>query len=568
MLQVTRPVTEPRTAPTGAELLEDPLLNKDTAFTEEERERFGLRGLLPVRVTTIEEQAALEMEHLRRKSDDLERFIGLASLQDRNETLYYRVLLDNLDELMPIVYTPVVGRACQEYSHILRRPRGLWITPDDEYRIPELLRNAGNGDVRLIVATDNERILGLGDLGAGGMGIPVGKLALYTAGAGIHPSLTLPISLDVGTDNERLLSDPLYLGWRHPRLRGEPYERFIEAFVEGVLGVYPRAVLQWEDFKQHNAIRLLDRYRHRVTSFNDDIQGTSGVVMAGIYAALRRMDEPIGEQRFAFLGAGAAGLGIARLVRTAMRRAGVTEDVIRHAIVMLDSHGLTFDGRDPLDDDKREFALDAGQLHAHGFVDVTPAARFTLEEVVRHVRPTVLIGTSGTPDTFSEETIRTMAASARMPVILPLSNPTSKTEVQPADAIAWSDGRAVVGTGSPFEPVAFGGRTHLIGQANNAFIFPGVGLGAIVAETREVTDEMFLAAAEELATCVEPERLAAGALYPPSSALRAASRQIAVRVVREARDLGLGRNWSDDEIEAAVDLAIWEPVYPEPGQLG
>jgi malic enzyme len=549
--------------PTGIDLLEHPLLNKDTAFSEAERERHGLRGLLPVGITTIEEQAQLELEHLRRKSDDLERFIGLAALQDRNETLFYRVLVDNLEELMPIVYTPVVGRACQEYSHIMRRPRGLWITPDDIDRIPELLRNARRPEVRLIVVTDNERILGLGDLGAGGMGIPVGKLALYTAGAGIHPLLTLPISLDVGTDNRALLDDPLYLGWRQPRLRGEPYDRFVEAFVEAVLEVFPRAVVQWEDFKQHNALRILDRYRLRITCFNDDIQGTAGCVTAGIFSAIRILDEPINAQRIVFLGAGAAGIGIARLVRAAIRRAGAGDEEVRRAIVMLDSRGLVFEGRIPLDEDKREFALGRDELAFHGLEACDPEARYDLETVIAHVRPTILIGTSGTPGAFTGPAIREMASHVQIPVILPLSNPTSKTEAHPADILAWTDGRALIATGSPFEPVEHDGRVHIIGQANNAFVFPGLGLGVIVSEAHEIPDPLFLAAAETLAQAVSEERLREGALYPSQSSLREVSRAIAIRVVREARDLGVGRHFDDHEIEPAVDAAMWEPRYPD-----
>ena len=543
--------------PAGADLLTQPHLNKDAAFTDEERHSFDLRGLLPYRVATLDQQVALELEHLRRKTDNLERYIGLAALQDRNETLFYRLLVDHLEELAPIVYTPTVGEACRQFSHIVRRPRGLWVTPDDIGRIPDLLHNVGRDDIRLIVVTDNERILGLGDLGAGGMGIPVGKLALYTAGAGVPPSHTLAVSLDCGTDNADLLGDPLYLGYPKPRLRGPAYDALVEAFVDAVATRYPDVVVQWEDFKQHNAIRLLDRYRHRIASFNDDIQGTAAVVVAGILAALRPRGEPMLAQRLVLVGAGAAGIGIARLVEAVMRAERVTADP-RPAVLMLDSRGLVFDGRDHIDDDKRPFALPQEALSRYGFA---PARRYDLETVVRHVAPTILIGTTGTAGTFSETAIREMAARVPAPVVMPLSNPTTNAEATPADVLAWSGGRALVATGSPFDPVPVDGRPRLVGQANNVFVFPGLGLGAIVARTREITDEMFLAAAGTLARMTAEHRIRDGALYPPLAQLRTISRAIAVAVVREALTSGLARMVGDRDAGSAVDGAMWSPQY-------
>ena len=542
----------------GHALLAEPLLNKDGAFTDEEREAFGLRGLLPATVTTIDEQVGLEVEHLNRKRDDLEKYIGLVALQDRNETLFYRLLVDHLEELAPIVYTPTVGRACSEYSHVLRRPRGVWITPDDIDRIPELLRNAGRRDVRLIVVTDNERILGLGDQGAGGMGIPVGKLSLYVAGAGIHPGLTLPVSLDVGTDNEGLLEDESYQGFRHPRLRGVAYDEFVEAFVEGVVEVFPNALLQWEDFKQHNAIALLDRYRTRVPCFNDDIQGTSAVALAGLKAAMRATAGRLVDQRLVFLGAGAAGIGIARLIASAMVDEGATPQAARSAILMLDSRGLVYVGRDHCDSDKVVFAADAVSMSR---LALPVGPHHDLETVVARFAPTVLIGTSGTPGTFSERAIRTMAAGSERPVIFPMSNPTDNSEATPKDLLRWTGGRALVATGSPFAPVHVSGRRVVVGQANNMYVFPGIGLGAIVAHAREITDRMLLVAADVLADWVDPGRLDEGALYPPLSNLRDISRSIAVAVGREARDAGLGRRLSDSEIEEMVQRQMWWPDY-------
>lgn len=544
---------------TGAAILSQPLVNKDGAFTDHERAAFGLRGLLPWRCSTIGQQVALELEHLRAKPTDLEKYVGLGALQDRNETLFYRLLVDHLEELAPIVYTPTVGEACRRFSHILRRPRGLWITPDDIDRIPQLLHNAGKEGVRLIVVTDNERILGLGDQGVGGMGIPVGKLALYCAGAGVHPALTLPVSLDCGTDNRALLDDPLYLGYPRPRLRGRGYDAFIEAFVDAVSQVYPGVIVQWEDFKQHNAIRLLDRYRHRIACFNDDIQGTAAVVVGGILAALQHRGELLSSQRLALLGAGAAGIGIARLAGLIMRSEGATDTEIRRAIVMLDSRGLIYQGRDHLDEDKRPFALPASEAARLG-LGPTQAG---LETVVRQFAPTVLIGTTGKPGQFTQTAIREMAARTPTPIVMPLSNPTANAEATPADVLRWTEGRALVATGSPFEPVRTGGVTRQVGQANNMLIFPGVGLAAIVSWATQITDGMFGVAATTLASLVPADRVAQGALYPPVADLRRVSRAIATAVAAQARQDGVARLAPGDDLDKAVAAAMWDPSYPD-----
>ena len=540
----------------GTTLLSNRLFTKDFAFPEAERDAFGLRGLLPDRVMSIEEQVALEMERLHRKSDPLERYIGLAALQDRNATLFYRVLAENLEELLPIVYTPTVGRACQEFSHILRRTRGTWITPHDRDRIPEMLRGGPFDDVRLIVVTDNERILGLGDLGAGGMAIPIGKLALYTGACGIYPGMTLPVSLDVGTDNPDLLADPLYLGHRAPRLRGAEYEALVDAFVDGVQEVWPGCVIQWEDFKHYNALRILDRYREEMPSFNDDVQGTAAVVVAGVLAALRHRGDPIGAQRILLVGAGAAGIGIGRLLRAAMRDAGLADRDVERALVLVDSTGLVHDGRLDLDDTKRSLAMGRDAAIAAGF-DLS--SQPPLQGTIDTLRPTVLVGTTGVAGTFTEPMIRSMAAGCERPIILPLSNPTANTEARPADILRWTDGRAVIATGSPFAPVDVGGVRTEIAQANNVFVFPGIGLGTIVSEASRITDRMILAAAQALAAEVGADRLAAGALYPSIADLRTVSRSVALAVAREA--IRSGDAPPNDDLETDIDAAMWWPAY-------
>jgi malic enzyme len=436
--------------------------------------------------------------------------------------------------------------------------RGIWLTPEDVDRVPERLREYPFQDIRLIVVTDNERILGLGDQGAGGMGIPIGKLALYVAGAGIHPSKCLPVSLDVGTNNQALLDDPLYHGYRERRLSGQVYLDFVERFVQGVHDVFPRAVIQWEDFANKHSFDLLERYRKRIPSFNDDIQGTAAVTLGGIFAALRITGQTIGEQRVLFLGAGSACTGIARLTRAAMRQAGEAEETIRRAIAAFDSRGLLREGREIREPFKREFALDKSSLEFHGLdasADPSPL------EMIRAFKPTILVGATGQPGAFTQEMLEELAKHVERPLVLPLSNPTSKSECTPKDVLAWTGGRALVATGSPYDDVTYEGRRHVIGQGNNVYIFPGVGLGVLVSEAREIDDEMFSVAARTLSSCVSEERLALGALFPSQDALREVSFQIACAVVRHARDAQLGRLIPDDEIEETVRGAIWYPSY-------
>jgi malate dehydrogenase (oxaloacetate-decarboxylating) len=469
----------------------NPFTNKSTAFTAFERAELGLDGLVPPAVSTMDQQLARAYENYRVKQTSLERYIYLASLQDRNETLFFRLLHEHIDEMMPVVYTPAVGEACQQYSHIYRHPRGLYVSYDERDRIDTILENHAPPPA-VIVVTDGERILGLGDQGVGGMGIPIGKLALYTACAGIPPYLTLPIMLDVGTDNHERLNDPLYLGLRHRRIRGREYQDFVDRFVDGVMRVFPDTVLQWEDFLKGNALTQLARFRDRLCTFNDDIQGTAAVVVAGVYAALKIPGRPIRDQRIVFGGAGASAQGIANLFVAALRGAGLSDREAGRRICTVDSQGLVTEARAEMEDFKAAYARPVEEVAAYTCRD---PAHITLEETIRNFEPTILIGTSGTAGLFTEAVVRAMASVNDRPLVFPLSNPTSKSECTAEEAIRWSDGRAIVATGSPFAPVVHRGETYRIGQGNNAFVFPGVGLGLWVGGVRRVTDAMFLDAA-------------------------------------------------------------------------
>ncbi len=537
-----------RPFPTGVDLIHDPTLNKGTAFTKEEQRALKLRGLVPPRVCSQDEQVLRVMENYRRKPNDLEKYIYMISLQDRNETLFYRVVVDHIKEMMPIIYTPVVGQACQHYGHIFRRPHGMFITLDHKGEIADVLRDWPQPDVRVIVVTDGERILGLGDLGANGMGIPIGKLSLYTACAGVHPRHTLPITLDVGTDNEELLQDPLYLGTPRPRLRGEAYDAFIDEFVDAVGMVFPKALLQFEDFGNRNAFRLLQRYRDRICMFNDDIQGTASVTLAGLYTAMRIIHGKLGDQKLLFHGAGEAAVGIADLVVSAMMAEGVSKDEAMSRCWFGDSKGLVESSRTDLQAHKRPYA------HAH-----KPLAH--LLAIVKELKPTALIGVSGQPKQFTREIVEEMARLNERPIIFALSNPTANSECTAQQAITWSQGRAIFASGSPFDPATYRGRRYVTGQGNNSYIFPGVGLGVVVCGARHVNDEMFFEAAKTLAHLVSDEDLGVGCIYPPLAKIREVSAHIAVAVAEVAYARGLATEPRPTDLLAYVKSKQYQPTY-------
>ncbi len=531
----------------GYELLADPILNKGMAFSTAERDAFDLHGLLPPHVASLDDQVGRRLAAFRAIRDALGRYSFLRDLQDTNETLFYALLTRNIEEMLPIVYTPTVGLGCQRFSQVYRKPRGLFLGPPHADRLDRILAHPRFDDVEVIVVSDGERILGLGDQGAGGMGIPIGKLSLYTGCGGIHPRRTLPILLDTGTDNEDLYEDPLYIGWRHERVRGAAYDDFVHAFVGAVKRRFPHALLQWEDFAGSNAARLLATYRDELCTFNDDIQGTASIVTGTLLAAVAAAGTKLADQRVVLVGAGSAGIGICSLIRRAQIEEGLAEDEATKRFTLVDRDGLLTQNSSHLTEEQRRFAR------------TDAASAGDLEAVVKLAKPTVLIGVTGQPGLFSEGVIRAMAAGAERPMIFPLSNPTSRSEGKPADIMAWTEGRAIIGTGSPFAPVELDGKRVAIDQVNNSYIFPGVGLGVIAAAAARVTDTMFLAASRALAELSPAKNDPSLTLLPPVSDLRRVARHVAIRVVEQARSEGLGR--VEGDAAALVDARIWEPIY-------
>ena len=536
--------------PKGSQILHEPLLNKGTGFTVREREELNLKGLLPPAVLTIEEQKARIMKNFHAKQDDLEKYIFMIALQDRNETLFYRTVIDEIETMMPIIYTPVVGKACQQYGHIFRRPRGLFISATDRGNINTILRNWPNPHVDVIVVTDGERILGLGDLGAHGMGIPVGKLSLYTACAGIDPARCLPIMLDIGTDNEELHKDPLYIGIPQRRLRGSKYDDFIDEFMNEVKSVFPDALIQFEDFANINAARLLNKYRNDFRMFNDDIQGTAAVTLAGLLASQRITHRKLQDERLMFYGAGTAGIGIAQLFVSALQKNGFSEDEAQSKCWFIDSQGLVVKERKRLTESKMPFAHHHSPMH-------------NMLGIINTIKPTALIGVSGQPQSFSQPVLEAMARNNDRPIVFPLSNPTSMSECTAEQAYSWTDGRCIFASGSPFEPVTVNGKTFVPGQGNNAYIFPGVGLGVVVSRSYVVPDTMFLTAAETLSAMVTDESISSGQIYPPLASIREVSKNIAVAVARQAESDGLMDSVIPDNLNQHIDKYLYKAVYTD-----
>jgi len=533
----------------GVKILHDPVRNKGTAFTHAEREALKLRGLLPARVHSMAEQELRVLGNVREKATDLERYLYMIALQDRNENLFYRVVMNNIEEMMPILYTPTVGKACQEFQHIYRSPRGFYVSLNDRGNIREILQNWPHKDVKIIVFTDGERILGLGDLGADGMGIPIGKLSLYTACAGIHPTQCMPVMLDVGTNNERLLNDPLYNGLERRRERGELYDGLVEEFVSAASEVFPGVLIQFEDFGNTNAFRFLTKFRDTACVFNDDIQGTGAVAVAGLIASLRITGDKLSDQKLLFLGAGEAGVGIADVFVAALVEEGMSPDDARAQCWFVDSKGLVIKSRENLAVHKLPYA------HEHD-----DCADFL--SAVNTLKPTAILGLSGQPQTFTQEIVEAMATINDRPVVFALSNPTSKAECTAEQAYTWSDGRAIFASGSPFDPVTIGNKTLVPGQGNNAYIFPGVGLGVIASQSRTITDEMFLAAAHALANQVSESDIERGRLYPSLSRIREVSALIAHDVAKMAYDGKLTDKEEPDDLMADIHDHMYQPVYP------
>lgn len=535
-------------ATTGYPLLHNPRENRGSAFTDDDRRRHGIEGLLPIGVSTIEYQVARTFAELENLDSDLQKYLLLSDLQARNETLFYAIVMSDPATFMPIVYTPTVGEACQKFDHIFRAPRGMYLSFNQQGRLQEILRNWPQQDVRFIVVTDGERILGLGDQGVGGMGIPIGKLSLYTACAGVPPQYCLPVTLDVGTNRHDLLEDPLYLGLRQARVRGAEYDAFIDEFVQAVQSLYPKCCIQWEDFANINAIPILERYQNQICTYNDDIQGTAAVALAGILGALRISGEKLADQRFLFLGAGSAATGIAELIARAMALDGVDLAAGRQRSSLFDINGLLVDSRTDIAAYQRPFVTSGPATNS--FVDAINA-----------VRPTAIIGVSTTPKLFNKQVIEAMSAINERPIIFPYSNPTSRSECTAEEAYTWSGGKAIFASGSPFPPVSVGGQTFIPGQGNNVYIFPAMGMAIYVTEATRVTEEMFIVAAQGVAEQVSEESLAKGLIYPPQSQILEASLHVACKVAEYIYDQGLARAPRPKDIEAEIRAKAYRPVY-------